>query len=254
MTEEMSIKEVEQELGITRATVRFYEKNGLIKPDRKHNTYRVYTTEDVAELRRIVILRKLGFSVADIQGLAHGDRDLQEALEGNVEKLNEELIKIKGAIRMCQRLQDEKTNLMQLGEEKYWEALEEEEEKGNLFMNIAKDTYHYGRHTFLDQFGLEDCNGDNLESTKGTIKRVLITCVICGLVYFSMDMLVDKDLSWESFKEGFWFPVELTVFVFFLGLPFYFIGKKRKVLGKRLKIGAIIVVIFLLVCLVLINL
>ena len=49
----MTIKEVEQYLGVPRATIRFYEKEGLISPNRVENGYREYSTEDVAKLKKI---------------------------------------------------------------------------------------------------------------------------------------------------------------------------------------------------------
>lgn len=59
----MTIKEVEQELGIPRANIRFYEKKNLLHPERGENTYREYSEEDVATLKKIIILRKIGISV-----------------------------------------------------------------------------------------------------------------------------------------------------------------------------------------------
>jgi len=46
----MTIKEVEQCLGVPRATVRFYEKEGLLSPTREENGYRDYSQEDVVLL------------------------------------------------------------------------------------------------------------------------------------------------------------------------------------------------------------
>ena len=48
----MTIKEVEQYLEVPRATVRFYEKEGLIRPERGGNGYRDYSEEDVEKLRQ----------------------------------------------------------------------------------------------------------------------------------------------------------------------------------------------------------
>ena len=42
----MTMKEVEQLLEIPRATVRFYEKEGLVSPERGGNGYRNYTYEN----------------------------------------------------------------------------------------------------------------------------------------------------------------------------------------------------------------
>ncbi len=56
----IEIKELEQILDIPRATIRFYEKCGLINPERNSdNDYREYTDLDVSTLKRIVVLRKI---------------------------------------------------------------------------------------------------------------------------------------------------------------------------------------------------
>ena len=48
----MTIKQLEQELEIPRATIRFYEKERLIAPKRSDNSYREYSDEDVAVLKK----------------------------------------------------------------------------------------------------------------------------------------------------------------------------------------------------------
>jgi len=59
----MTIKEVEQILWIPRATVRFYEKEGIIEPKREKNGYCDYSQTDVVRLKKIIILRKIDLSV-----------------------------------------------------------------------------------------------------------------------------------------------------------------------------------------------
>lgn len=59
----MKIKDVEEQLDITKSNIRFYEKEGLITPNRTENGYRDYSEEDVRRLKEIVILRKLGIPV-----------------------------------------------------------------------------------------------------------------------------------------------------------------------------------------------
>lgn len=62
----MTIKEVEEQTGITRANIRFYEKEGLLTPGRGSNNYREYGNDDVEHLRRIRVLRMMGgFCVPD---------------------------------------------------------------------------------------------------------------------------------------------------------------------------------------------
>ena len=50
----MKINEVEQQAGITKRNIRFYEQQGLLSPKRNgENGYRDYSEEDVAELKKI---------------------------------------------------------------------------------------------------------------------------------------------------------------------------------------------------------
>ena len=57
----MRINEVEALVGITKKNIRFYEAEGLLTPRRNsENGYRDYGDADVAVLRRIKLLRKLG--------------------------------------------------------------------------------------------------------------------------------------------------------------------------------------------------
>lgn len=57
---DMTIQEVEKLAGMTRANIRFYEKEGLITPERNEaNNYRAYSNRDVEALRKIKYLRML---------------------------------------------------------------------------------------------------------------------------------------------------------------------------------------------------
>ena len=53
----MTIKEVEQALSVSRANIRFYEKEGLLTANRKSNNYRDYTEENLRELKKIILFR-----------------------------------------------------------------------------------------------------------------------------------------------------------------------------------------------------
>ena len=53
----MTIREAEQRTGLDRATIRFYEKEGLISPKRQENGYRDYGEADITALLRIKLLR-----------------------------------------------------------------------------------------------------------------------------------------------------------------------------------------------------
>ena len=103
--ENMTIKEVEQQLGLSRTTIRFYERENLITPKRDGNTYREYSEEDVAVLKKIVILRKLGFSIEEIKDFLEENVPLQELLEKNIQELQEKMNEVSGAIKICKKMQ-----------------------------------------------------------------------------------------------------------------------------------------------------
>ena len=48
----MNINEVEVVTGLTRANIRYYEKEGLIEVERLDNKYRNYSSENIRELRK----------------------------------------------------------------------------------------------------------------------------------------------------------------------------------------------------------
>ena len=102
----MTIKEVETLTGITKANIRFYEKEGLLTPGRSSNNYREYSEDDVEHLRKIRIFRIMGFSVAQIHQLAdHPQRAavLMEARAGQIQKEVKELERVR---QVCLEVRD----------------------------------------------------------------------------------------------------------------------------------------------------
>lgn len=64
----MLINEVETLLNLSKKSIRYYESEGLIKPERnKYNDYRTYTKEDVEKLKKIKFLRELDVSIEEIK-------------------------------------------------------------------------------------------------------------------------------------------------------------------------------------------
>lgn len=76
---------------MARANIRFYEKEGLIAPERNEvNNYREYSVRDVEALRKIKCLRTLGILVKDIKRIIENELELPEAAEHRLEELKEE--------------------------------------------------------------------------------------------------------------------------------------------------------------------
>lgn len=60
------IGDLAQEFGVTLRTLRFYEDRGLIKPERSGST-RLYSQADRSRLRIILLAKRIGFSLIEIQ-------------------------------------------------------------------------------------------------------------------------------------------------------------------------------------------
>ena len=77
----MKIKDVEKQVGISKANIRFYEEEGLIHPARnQENNYREYSEADVEQLQEIKKLRLIGIPVQEIKEIYEDRLTLQEAL------------------------------------------------------------------------------------------------------------------------------------------------------------------------------
>ncbi|MFV8258863.1 MerR family transcriptional regulator [Bdellovibrio bacteriovorus] len=65
----MLIGQLSKETGISRDTLRFYEKEGLIRSSLRENGYRDYASAVVEELKLIQLAKTLGFSLKEIKSL-----------------------------------------------------------------------------------------------------------------------------------------------------------------------------------------
>lgn len=72
----MNISEVAKQTGLTAKTIRFYEEKQVAPiPERGANGYRVYNTQQVAELHLIKRSRIVGFSLEESKALLELTRD-----------------------------------------------------------------------------------------------------------------------------------------------------------------------------------
>ncbi|GHA96257.1 MerR family transcriptional regulator [Modicisalibacter luteus] len=66
----MKVSELAQVGGVTAETVRYYTREGLLRPHRDpQNGYQLYDSESVRKLCFIQCFRMLGFSLGEIRGL-----------------------------------------------------------------------------------------------------------------------------------------------------------------------------------------
>jgi len=84
--ENYKISELAKEFDITTRSIRFYEDEGLLQPERK-GSMRIYNRKDKIRLKLILRGKRLGFSLAEIRELfelydtQQGDVQLTEMLK-----------------------------------------------------------------------------------------------------------------------------------------------------------------------------
>ncbi|TYK44506.1 MerR family transcriptional regulator [Actinomadura decatromicini] len=62
----MRIGELARRTGVSERALRYYEEQGLLRPERRPSGYRVYGEADVAAVRRIRVLLAAGLNTAQI--------------------------------------------------------------------------------------------------------------------------------------------------------------------------------------------
>ena len=189
----MKIKEVEAFLGVPRASIRFYEKQKLLVPSRRENKYRDYAPEDVAQLQRVIILRKIGIPVSEIKDILDGTRAFQKALAQNTTRLQEQTRKLTGALRLCTQMEQDKITIDSFYAPHYWAEIAGLERRGFTFLNVRREWLNYEQECIL-----ADTPVPKRSTIVQGIAALLCICVLSGLDgYFSWG-----NSFWSNFLQG----------------------------------------------------
>lgn len=120
----MTIKEIEQTTGLPRASVRFYESEGLISPTRGENGYRNYSQSDLDSLLKIKLLRRLDIPLEDIQALQKEQRSLDSVLASALTRLEQEAANLEQTRSLCRTLRQDGTSYAALDPRPYLQRLD----------------------------------------------------------------------------------------------------------------------------------
>lgn len=136
----MKIYQVEELVGITKKNIRFYEEQKLLCPRRNpENDYREYSLEDVRQLEKIKLLRKLSVPIEDIRLIESGKLSLSQSMKGQIERIEKEEQNAQVMKELCTRLRDENTDLKTLNASFYLSEMEKMESQGTKFKDIQKE-------------------------------------------------------------------------------------------------------------------
>ena len=134
----MKINEVEAQVGITKKNIRFYEEQGLLSPRRDSaNGYRDYGKEEVAILRQVKLMRKLGVPLEEIRRMQAGGT-VADGMRRHLVTLERERHSLEQSIQLCQSLKDREERLDALDANLLLEEMERLEQEGTTFQDKQK--------------------------------------------------------------------------------------------------------------------
>lgn len=120
----MTIKEMEEQCGISRTNIRFYEGEGLIRPERKDNGYRDYSEADVQILKKVRLLRSMEVPLDSVKAVVFGERRLTQVLQELEQDLDLRQVKQERTRQAARQMQKEETEFDTLDPEQYLDTLE----------------------------------------------------------------------------------------------------------------------------------
>lgn len=146
----MLIRDLEWKTGLDRATIRFYEREGLIAPERKDNGYREYTEEHLSHLLKIKLLRQLGMSLDMIKNLQQGTVDFNAALSERIQTLEKQMKDAQKSKEVCTALRASNVCYKNLDAQYYLNMLTKSErsEPSKVFYENVERPYHPARRFF----------------------------------------------------------------------------------------------------------
>lgn len=200
----MRISEVEKLVGVSKKNIRFYEEQGLLSPGREsQNGYRSYNENDINDLRRVKLLRRLAVPIEDIRRLKEGRLSLKDCMERQTIYLRGQARNIDHMEQVCRDIAGEGAAMDSIDVEKY-EALMLELEKGGV--------------RFMTEGG-------------GRKKERKRAAIIMGGVWIALFTALIGLMIWGAYYD----PIPLPVLLILIAILLVPIGGVGAALRERLK-------------------
>ena len=223
----MKIGEVATATGLSISNIRFYEKKGLLTPQRKEESgYRDYTAEDVSRLKTILLYRKMGLPIETIYLVFQGSITPTVALERQTEELRKQKAEITASLELCQKVLKD-TNLEKINVDTYLDFVTMEEEKGKHFVEIQEIIDDFTEYTGIRNF----------VSGNGAVARFFNNpkrMRIVSAIWLMTCMLLPVFVMLESYVSAGYVSFQLIAFyvmwAFIMLVPFlkyHFVDKSR---------------------------
>lgn len=140
----MKIGEAAKLTGLAISNIRFYEKKGLLNPQRDtENQYREYSPQDVEQLKRIIVLRKMDIPLETIYLLFEEKISFSEIITRHEEELHQKVDELKGSIELCREIAKEES-ILDIDPDRYLDFVADQEERGRRFAVVTELVNDFG--------------------------------------------------------------------------------------------------------------
>ena len=134
----MKIGQAAQLTGLTISNIRFYERKGLLEPERNDQSkYRNYRERDIRRLKQIILYRKMNMPIEKIASMLDDPAVSEELVRQQLQELLNKQQEIQGSIDLCRKLAADHAydgeNI-----DFYLNYVKEEEKKGRSFAQLEE--------------------------------------------------------------------------------------------------------------------
>ena len=136
--EAMLIQEVENVVGLSKKSIRYYEDEGLLNPKRNDNKYREYTMEDLKKLKTIKFLRELDVPIRELKLLNEGHLTLNECMKERIEKISNLENNFQKIKLLCENIINNQETFANIDIDNYFQTIRIMNKKEGFTMNKEK--------------------------------------------------------------------------------------------------------------------
>lgn len=280
----MKIKEVAKQVGITPANIRYYEKEGLLNPERnERNNYRDYGKDEINRLEEIKKLRLLGVSIEDIKRLYVNKTSVTEIMEKRLVEIREEKRNLKFMEDVCKKAVDEQVDVYHLEKLKINQQKEEWQRRVAVFIKeditkekITEKQFHFHVMLMLIWGCLLSAllsiilkteavnHGSYLVFESGIILIVMYiltyfyTNILVHVILFHISVISQSVLMFVLMHEmfdsyaGYMLTIRIDLVVMWMGLALYILilyvmSKSKNGILKKFRYVLLIWIVFMLI-------
>ena len=180
------------------------------------------TEQDIKVLKKIIIFRKMGFTVEEIKLIQNDELPFDEAITNAQQRIEDEIEQLNGSLKLIKQVAKENSSFDEIDFNEHWYAINESEKSGEKFVDICKDFLELELNSFDFMWKYVFFHDFKKSRAKhGTVIAcgiLLLLCILRG---------IGKVLIWkESFWSGFLYPFAVALAASIIILPLFLLSKK----------------------------